>query len=332
MIREATTFKFQEPKSVEPRFHPIFQLKQALIAPFFVANLPNGLVRGWRGVVVLPDGQYPSEITFHSSELLMQEKGYLDPLPDVIPFKGGNYFVVPLLWWKNYGHWLIDCIGRLLLARDYLPADTKYIIPAKADATRLETLRLIGIPRKQLELIDSSETWQLGHLWYAPMATRHGIALPPRGRQIGQTILRGLGIQPQRRDRRVFISRRNLGTRLIVNEEEVEACFRRYGFEVFLPGSLAFAEEVALFAEAKVLAENTGAGLTNIIFAQPDAIMLDMVDPNYYNTYSWGLASSLNSPYWYFFGETHPGISENLTNLKVPVDVLERTLQQISNL
>lgn len=329
LIREQTEFQRAVPRTVEPQLDSQFLQRSIRVPEFLVAALPNALVRGWRGVIVLPDGSYPSDITFHSAKFLVQEYGYTEPLPENIPFKQGNYFVVPLLWWKNYGHWLIDCMTRLLWARQYLPADIKYIVPLKADETRLEILRLLGIRREQMEFMDARENWRLECLWYAPMATVDGVAPASVLDELAQILLHGLNIEPKQRTRRIYISRKQLANRFLTNEPEVQACFARYGFQSVSPPSLPFAEEVALFAEADIVAENSGAGLTNALFARRGATTLDLIDPNYFNNYAWGFASSLRSPYWYFFGETMPGVTADLPNVRIPIDKLEKTLTEI---
>lgn len=76
--------------------------------------------------------------------------------------------------------------------------------------------------------------------------------------------------------RRVYISRRKQGEdrRRLINEDEVEAMFHRYGFITVYPEELSFREQVKLFSETEVFAGVTGAAFTNTIFLPSNATII----------------------------------------------------------
>jgi capsular polysaccharide biosynthesis protein len=329
-IRDRETYLRRAPNTVETRVSPNFLKNLNVNLPeFFVASIPGAVVRSWRGVIMLPDGSYPSEIAYYGESYFLEEMGYVTPPPITRELMVGDYFLVPNIWWMNYGHWLVDALLRLFLAMPHLPPNVKYIVPTKLKAQHQESLSALGVRAEQLEPIKSSESWRVERLWYAPPATMTGAH--PRGvaRALAARLMDGMSIQPRQRKRRIYISRRELATRHFVNEEEVEKCLQRHGFETVLPRSMSWRDEVALFSEADVLVENTGAGLTNVIFSEGAAVTLDIIDPKYMNYYHWSLAESLNTPYWYFFARTVPRSESTLPDVYVPIPKLEKTLAAI---
>lgn len=67
--------------------------------------------------------------------------------------------------------------------------------------------------------------------------------------------------------------------RNITNAAEVEAVFRRHGFEIVNPGQLSFAEQVEAFRTARCIAGPIGAAFANLVFASPGTLVLGLVSP-----------------------------------------------------
>ncbi|CAN5212445.1 hypothetical protein BH09ACT12_BH09ACT12_00910 [soil metagenome] len=73
---------------------------------------------------------------------------------------------------------------------------------------------------------------------------------------------------------KIFVTRRS-GHRLCRNVEQVEAIFEAAGYTVVHPQALALADQVALFASARVVAGFGGAGMFNLAYArQLEAVVI----------------------------------------------------------
>ena len=83
--------------------------------------------------------------------------------------------------------------------------------------------------------------------------------------RLGDGLLRGADVTlgPER----VFVTRRS-GNRPCRNVEQVEAIFEAMGYTVTLTGHLSIPEQVALFANARVVAGFGGAGMFNLAYAR----------------------------------------------------------------
>jgi hypothetical protein len=91
----------------------------------------------------------------------------------------------------------------------------------------------------------------------------------------------GLDLTPRSPPRRLLISRRDSPWRRIANEDEVFALLEPLGFEIIVPGALAFADQIAAFRDATHVVGPHGAGLTNIVWCAPGTHVLEIFHPHY---------------------------------------------------
>jgi hypothetical protein len=90
---------------------------------------------------------------------------------------------------------------------------------------------------------------------------------------------------PPERGRRVYLSRRGLNMRkfhrVVANEVQIEAVFRQAGFEIVRPEELPFPDQIALYADAAILAGLSGSALHNSVFVREGALTIELGDPRY---------------------------------------------------
>jgi tetratricopeptide (TPR) repeat protein len=117
-------------------------------------------------------------------------------------------------------------------------------------------------------------------------------------------------LAPERKGgaRRLYVSRNDASVRCVLNEMEVVALLRRYGFEVILPGHLPFEQQIAAFATATHIVGPHGAGLTNIVVSPPGTHVLEIFHPLYGTSSYAALASEARLSYAALVGRD--GISD----------------------
>ena len=81
------------------------------------------------------------------------------------------------------------------------------------------------------------------------------------------------GYEPADPFRKLYVTRRNAKVRRLINEAEVADYLTRHGFEVVALEERPFRKQVQLFAEAKVVVAQHGAGLINLLFAQSPRVL-----------------------------------------------------------
>lgn len=84
------------------------------------------------------------------------------------------------------------------------------------------------------------------------------------------------GAPAPRPGRRLFVSRGESRKRWLLNREDVERAVAKAGFEIVHPETLPFAEQVALFSQASVVAGESGAALANLGFCPPGTAVLEI--------------------------------------------------------
>lgn len=78
---------------------------------------------------------------------------------------------------------------------------------------------------------------------------------------------------------RLYLSREHVHKkRKITNETAVREQFERWGYVTIYPEELSFDVQIALFSRAQVIAGFAGSALHNVVFCQPDALLLEIGD------------------------------------------------------
>ncbi|EKQ50167.1 MULTISPECIES: glycosyltransferase 61 family protein [unclassified Clostridium] len=71
--------------------------------------------------------------------------------------------------------------------------------------------------------------------------------------------------------RKLFISRKNCWNHRLVNDQKIQQIFIEYGYELICPEEMSFKDQLKTFSEAEFIAGASGAGFTNILFANKNA-------------------------------------------------------------
>ena len=106
-----------------------------------------------------------------------------------------------------------------------------------------------------------------------------------------------------------------------MNEEEVFAYLAGRGFEFHTLEDYSLKEQIALFAEAKVVMGPHGAGHTNMIFSPQGLVLVDILGSEVNKCFH-NMCLTLGHEYWYMLGDDIPGPSKYTDNIHVPLDKL----------
>jgi capsular polysaccharide biosynthesis protein len=218
-------------------------------------------------------------------------------------------------WSVNYFHWMLDYLPKLVL----LPDRGKLIVSAALPAALYETLLAAGISTDQVEPFDGGHLI-VDELHIASFPGRTGNPPPWALQWLQETFAPSSGD----RRRRIYVSRSDAPARRVVNEDEVIAALEPEGFEVVVPGELAFVDQMRVFSEAAVVVGPHGAGLTNM-FASRDAQILELFDKRYVNPCFYAIADALGHEYWWLAGN-----SAGTTDLDVDVEALKGAVAALS--
>jgi len=79
---------------------------------------------------------------------------------------------------------------------------------------------------------------------------------------------------------RIYLSRRGERRRRLANETELETRLHSLGFVSLQPEYLTVAEQARFFGSAKCVVASHGAGLTNMVFAPKNALLVELFHPD----------------------------------------------------
>ena len=294
--------------------------------PCFTMTIPNG--KAWAMVqqnswqvcgaiaILTPEDQllaevsrdYPGQLPGCQQHHPASHRIFSEALPDPEQI-AGTVAALAGLSGHNYFHWMVDVLPRLELLRrsgvSWQEIDWIWINSVQQPFQR-ETLEILGVPASKILSSDRHPYIQArlvvpsfaGHLgWLEPWALRflRDKFLPFGDRQTNS--------QPDRPLDRIYISRASATHRRVLNEAEVMAQLQPLGFVSVALETLSFAEQVALFAQAKVIVAPHGGGLTNLLFCQPETVVVELASPHYLRHYFWAISQPLKLRHFLLTGE-----------------------------
>lgn len=245
-----------------------------IIPETFILTIPRGKVYSINGIVLM-NHCVIKELLWRWSFL---RTDFLDlnslQKPEYVQ---GKVAVIAQEGQANYYHWMVEVLPKLaMLEENNISYDRLYV------STQLpfmrQTLSLLGINSEKI-VEARSNTYIEAEELIVPSAPALSCYTPkwiveylrnkliPQAEQI-------LSDQPF--TKKVFISRKKASYRRILNEDEVFHMLEPLGFIRYNLEDLTVLEQVHLFHHAEVIIAPHGAGLVNLVFAQPNALIVEL--------------------------------------------------------
>nr|WP_198160764.1 glycosyltransferase family 61 protein [Pedobacter panaciterrae] len=228
-------------------------------------------------------------------------------------------------WSSEYFHWITDALPRLItIAQSELFNKEYHVILPLFFKTRpyvQQSLDLLGYkaiyygPKKRLKV---SKLLTITHT--APTGNYNSEII----NNLRESFIKNLQLNP---DRLIYISRAKANRRKIINENEVIDLLKKYNYEIHCFEDYDFNEQVAIMSQAKSLIGLHGAGLTNMLFMQRGAHVLEFRNENdSQNNCFYALASALDHNYYYLLNK---GDKEDTfdVNINVNIEQLKETIE-----
>jgi tetratricopeptide (TPR) repeat protein/capsular polysaccharide biosynthesis protein len=291
----------------------------------FVVTIPEG--RAWIApqknawmicnaiAVMTPDGYLLGDLSRHYPWFLpgcpyQKRRSHdlysLEEIP-TLETLDGNVALLSGLAGHVYYHWMIDILPRIeILRRSGIELNQiDWFVVNNIDRPfQRETLNLLGIPAAKILPSDRHSYIQAqqlivpsfpGYLDWVPLETikflRH-IFLPQ------------IDLAHHRYPDLVYISRAQARGRQVINEDEVTKLLSKLGFKTVFLEKMTVLEQVALFANAKVIISPHGSSLTNLVFCSPGATVVELFSPYYVRTDYWMIGQQLQLKHYYSIGDS----------------------------
>jgi len=194
-----------------------------------------------------------------------------------------------------FGHWLPEFLPKLqFLQRHPDFANLPIIVDADMPKSHFDHLRrLANNPLLLLRasesflcqrlLIASSPSFSPSEIFPNEIPVHELPSLSPRAMRF---LRAGESFELKKsRQRRIFLSRKNMKWRRLINEEEISVDLQSFGFETIFIEELTVREQIDLFQQAQCVVAPNGSALLNLVFADTSTKVLVLTQPNFHN---WG--------------------------------------------
>lgn len=185
---------------------------------------------------------------------------------------------------RNYYHWMLECLARLAGAGpETLEAVRRVLVPMPRAEFHLASIAYCGLAEgRSLRYVAPSETLQATEViapWSVTGYHRPHPCIVPFFRRMAAVAPRRAEAWPKR----LYIDRRGSDQRPLANEGELVAALATRGFVPVRLETHPLADQIALFAHAEIIVAPHGAGLTNLVFAQPGTRVLELMMDGWVN-------------------------------------------------
>lgn len=175
----------------------------------------------------------------------------------------------------NYYHWLIDYLPRLLLWKDCLAEDVRLLVAQDLTPYESRSLALLGYEGTRLVHLPPAGSAQVEELLLVNLLASCTVPHPKLPNLLRQAF--GASGAKNGRRRRLYLSRSDASRRRLVNEQELVEQLEARGFEILVPGTMNFDEQVLIFGEAEMIVGLHGAAMTNMVFCSGKAHVIEIM-------------------------------------------------------
>ncbi|WP_338789851.1 glycosyltransferase family 61 protein [Bernardetia sp. MNP-M8] len=237
-------------------------------------------------------------------------------------------------WSDGYFHWLTDVIPRVLVAQKIEKREnTELLVPKeleKYDFTQITGEKL----NRKIYFYESNQVYKINKLILPSHIGNSGNYDKELMQEARKLFTQSSKIESnegtenvikQKINRKIYISRQKSRFRKINNEEQVQKLLKKYNYEIHYFEEYSFEKQIELMKQTVSLVGLHGAGLTNMLFINPNTKVLEIRNQaDKHNNCYFSLASDLEVDYYYLLSE---GDSAETHTVNVDVDI--EKLEQI---
>ncbi|MDF2456601.1 MAG: hypothetical protein K0R51_2594 [Cytophagaceae bacterium] len=230
-----------------------------------------------------------------------------------------------------YYHWMTEAVPRLFLVKDHLE-DRKILLPESYRGFQLKSLKAFGITEAQVTFIGKKEYYQVQNLLMPSFAGKEQTYNKKLLQELGSYYLKEVTkatVQKPFDTSRIYVKRKATSIRHVINEDEVVACLKSFGFKDIFFEDYSFEEQVQLASEARQLISIHGAGLTNMLFMNKGTQVLEFrkeKEKGYLHYFT--LADALELRYYYQFCQPEDETKASKdANILVDIELLKRNVE-----
>ncbi len=233
---------------------------------------------------------------------------------------------------SNYYHWLAQALPAIDSAlRRHDGANVRLALPALLPWQR-DGIAMLGYDQLPRLDVEPGRQIRLRQAEYSELLSGHSAFNVSPGIAACYAALRQRVPLRQAPDARIYVARIDTPQRPMRSEDRLIERLIRRGFRIVVPSTLAFAEQAALFRQARLVVGPHGAGLTNLIFAPAGALVYELVPQAYDNPCFRVLADNCGLLHWADAFPSEGDAAPLVRPWKVDVNAVEARLDELEAL
>ena len=276
--------------------------------PFLGWNAEPHSIRNYQIVNAVLDGKFRG---LFNSDGFIKGTGYL--IPDdfmsvldidetqlVRATDDGTAIVGCNVAYANYFHWITQALPAIdsSLRRLARARNACLVLPV-LNSWQEESLRLLGYSGiKRFVVDDPAKQYAFNRVEYSEILNGGAAFCLSESTYQTYSRLRQTVEIPSADRKKIYVARTDAPSRRMRNEGAVIEEVRKRGYEVVVPGTLTFTEQIRLFRGADLVVAPHGAGLTNIVFCEPGTLVYELLPSHYTNACFCNLAHICKLGYW----------------------------------
>ncbi|MGV3558413.1 glycosyltransferase family 61 protein [Larkinella arboricola] len=176
---------------------------------------------------------------------------------------------------NNYYHWVVDLLPRLLVLSNYHLSDLSdrvIILHHQAKSYETNYLAMLGIKNDKVLRLKPFETVKVKDL---VVADYYGLNKPFAGwkKELLDQLSPKKTLLPKKK---IYLLRGQQAKRSLIGEERLVAMLTNLGFTIVNPQGMTVEEQINTLRGAEVVVALHGAALTNIIFCEPQTLIVEL--------------------------------------------------------
>ncbi len=203
----------------------------------------------------------------------------------------------------QYFHWFTDALQRIEVSKKYHHKYPVLLLPGFENIRYIiDTLDLLNIDYIVLE---KKQTYFIKELVLAERVSPAG----NYRKEVIKAISSSLSLERENSSKdniheRIWVSRQSADKRRIVNFDEIKKILEEYKFKIINFEDNYLKENIHIMRNCKILGGIHGAGLTNMMFMNKNASVIEVrAEGDNKNNCYFSLASDLDKNYFYFFAK-----------------------------
>ena len=176
---------------------------------------------------------------------------------------------------RNYFHWLLESLPRLLLAHKLTSVPITLLVP---EMTPWMAAMLDVFGRSTDTIVTRSDgATTCSQLLFAARGLSNINTFSHHGMELIEFLIEKTShLSPLIQNKRLFVSRAHANNRKLSNEAALINVAERHGFFVVFPENYSFMQQISMFRAADIVTGALGAGLTNVAFMRKGGALLEL--------------------------------------------------------